>query len=119
MADIAGKTHHVRINGKGYMLRDAESYVVEEAPIFGVTRFSTGDPSYNDSTLGRWWAQTDWSGGIKTNEEGYIIVNDKNETNIKGVFAAGDVADIPFKQYIIAAGEGAKAALAAHKYIQK
>lgn len=69
MSDIAGKTHHIRIDGKGYMLREQEAYVVTEAPIFGVTRFSTGDPSYNDSTLGRWWAQTDWSGGVRTNDD--------------------------------------------------
>ncbi len=41
------------------------------------------------------------------------------QSSVPGVFAAGDVVDLPFKQYIIAAGEGAKAALSAHKYIQK
>lgn len=48
-----------------------------------------------------------------------IIVNDKNETNVPGVFAAGDATTVPYKQIIIAAGEGAKAALSAYSYLQK
>lgn len=47
-----------------------------------------------------------------------IIVNDKNETNVPGVFAAGDATTVPWKQIIIAAGEGAKAALTAYSYLQ-
>ncbi|MFH2136786.1 MAG: thioredoxin-disulfide reductase [Patescibacteria group bacterium] len=48
-----------------------------------------------------------------------IIVNDKNETNVPGVFAAGDATTVPWKQIVIAAGEGAKAALSAYSYLQK
>ena len=48
-----------------------------------------------------------------------IIVNDKNETNVPGVFAAGDATTVPWKQIIIAAGEGAKAALSTYGYLQK
>jgi len=48
-----------------------------------------------------------------------IIVNDKNETNVPGVFAAGDATTVPYKQIIIAAGEGAKAALSTYSYLQK
>jgi alkyl hydroperoxide reductase subunit F len=36
---------------------------------------------------------------------------------VAGVFACGDVTDVPYKQVIVAAGEGAKAALAAYDYI--
>jgi len=54
---------------------------------------------------------------IKKNEYGEIIVNCKNETNVPGIFAAGDVTDVPEKQIVIAAGEGSKAALAAFKYL--
>lgn len=36
-----------------------------------------------------------------------------------GLFAAGDVTDVPEKQIIVAAGEGAKAALQAHRYLQR
>ena len=55
---------------------------------------------------------------LKLNEQSEIIIDPwTNETSIKGIFAAGDVANIPYKQYIIAAGEGAKAALSAYHYI--
>jgi thioredoxin reductase (NADPH) len=48
-----------------------------------------------------------------------IIVNEKNETNVPGAFAAGDATTVPYKQIVIAAGEGAKAALSAYSYLQK
>ena len=56
---------------------------------------------------------------IEKNRSGEIKVNCHNETNIPGVFAAGDVTDVPEKQIIVAAGEGAKAALAAFSYLAK
>ncbi|MFC1666499.1 NAD(P)/FAD-dependent oxidoreductase [Candidatus Omnitrophota bacterium] len=46
-----------------------------------------------------------------------IKVNSRNETNVSGIFAAGDVTDVAEKQIIIAAGEGSKAALSAFKYL--
>ena len=52
-------------------------------------------------------------------DRGEIIVNHKTETNIQGIYAAGDVATVPYKQIIIAASEGAKAALTANDYINK
>jgi len=54
---------------------------------------------------------------IEKNQAGEIKVNCHNETNIGGVFAAGDVTDVPEKQIIIAAGEGSKAALSVFKYL--
>ena len=54
---------------------------------------------------------------VALDERKQIIVNDKNETNVPGVFAAGDVTDIPFKQIGIAAGHGITAALSAIEYI--
>jgi alkyl hydroperoxide reductase subunit F len=54
---------------------------------------------------------------VEKNELGEIKVDGYNETNVPGVFAAGDVTDVPEKQIIIAAGEGAKSALSAFKYI--
>jgi alkyl hydroperoxide reductase subunit F len=56
---------------------------------------------------------------LETNELGEIMVDSYNRTNIPGIFAAGDVTDVPEKQIIIAAGEGAKAALGAFSYISK
>jgi len=56
---------------------------------------------------------------IDKNEWGEIKVDNRNETNIPGVFAAGDVTDVPEKQIIIAAGEGAKATLSAFRYLAR
>jgi alkyl hydroperoxide reductase subunit F len=55
--------------------------------------------------------------GIKKNERGEIIVDKHNQTNIPGIFAAGDVTDVPEKQIIIAAGEGSKACLSVFRYL--
>jgi len=55
--------------------------------------------------------------GIEKNSKGEIKINLRNETNVPGVFAAGDVTDVPEKQIIIAAGEGSKAALSVFKYL--
>ena len=60
---------------------------------------------------------SDFIPGINKNNSGEIIVNSRNETNIPGIFAAGDVTDVPEKQIVIAAGEGAKAALGVFKYL--
>lgn len=57
--------------------------------------------------------------GAEKNKYGEIIVNCKNETNIPGLFAAGDVTDVHEKQIVIAAGEGSKAALSAFKYLNQ
>ena len=54
---------------------------------------------------------------IEKNQYGEIKVNFRNETNIHGIFAAGDVTDVPEKQIIIAAGEGSKACLSAFRYL--
>ena len=50
---------------------------------------------------------------------GEIIIDEKCRTNSPGIFACGDVTTVPYKQIIIAMGEGAKAALAAFDYIQQ
>jgi thioredoxin-disulfide reductase len=56
---------------------------------------------------------------VALDENQQIIINQKNETNLPGVFAAGDATTVPYKQIVIAAGEGAKAALSAYSYLQK
>ena len=62
---------------------------------------------------------SDFAKAIEKNKTGEIKVNSYNETNISGVFAAGDVTDVPEKQIIIAAGEGSKACLSAFKYLAR
>ncbi len=56
---------------------------------------------------------------VKLNQVGEVPVNNSCETDIAGFFAAGDVTTVPEKQIVIAAGEGAKAALQAHHYLQR
>ena len=50
--------------------------------------------------------------GLELNQAGEIVTDEKGRTNIKGVYAAGDVTTTPYKQIVISMGEGAKAALA-------
>lgn len=58
-------------------------------------------------------------GLVDLNERNEIMVNQACETNIPALYAAGDVTNVPEKQIIVAAGEGAKAALQAHHYLQR
>lgn len=58
-------------------------------------------------------------GYVETTKFGEIIINEVNSTNVKGIFAAGDVTTVKYKQIIIAMGEGAKAALGAFDYLIK
>jgi len=55
---------------------------------------------------------------VKTNQKDEIIINRKSETNIPGIFAAGDVADAPFKQAITGVAEGVVAAYSVFDYIK-
>lgn len=55
----------------------------------------------------------------RLNDLGEVEVNCANETGVPGLFAAGDVTNVVEKQIVVAAGEGAKATLQAHKYIQR
>ncbi len=56
---------------------------------------------------------------VKINQKGEIEVNEYCETSHKGIFAAGDATTMPYKQVIVAAGEGAKAGISAYNYLQK
>lgn len=56
---------------------------------------------------------------VKTNEKNEIKINRKSETNIPGIFAAGDVADAPFKQAITGVAEGVIAAFSAFDYVKE
>ncbi|MBN2794197.1 MAG: FAD-dependent oxidoreductase [Clostridia bacterium] len=54
---------------------------------------------------------------VEKNQRGEIIIDDHHMTSISGIFAAGDVTTEPYKQIVVAASEGAKAALAINEYI--
>ena len=63
---------------------------------------------------------SDFLGGlVERTRFGEIIINERCETSIKGIFAAGDVTTVPYKQIVISMGEGAKASLAAFEYLLK
>jgi len=61
---------------------------------------------------------TEWlKGTVELSKFGEVIVDAKAHTNLPGVFAAGDCTTTPYKQIVIAAGDGAKAALSAFDYL--
>ena len=61
---------------------------------------------------------TDWlKGVVELSKHGEIVVDARGQTSVPGVFAAGDATTVPFKQIIIAAGDGAKAALSAFDHL--
>ena len=63
---------------------------------------------------------TDWlKGVIELSKHGEIVVDARGQTSVPGVFAAGDATTVPFKQIIIAAGDGAKAALGAFDHLMR
>lgn len=56
---------------------------------------------------------------VKTNDRGEILIDEYCQTNVPGIYACGDVTDVPQKQVVVAAGEGAKAAMAVYTYLSK
>src|SRR5690606_3391269 len=56
-------------------------------------------------------------GTVELNRFGEVVVDDHGKTNVPGLFAAGDCTTVPYKQIIIATGDGAKAALGAFDYL--
>jgi len=56
-------------------------------------------------------------GTVELSKFGEIVVDAKGHTNVPGVFAAGDCTTVPYKQIVIASGEGAKAALSAFDHL--
>jgi len=61
---------------------------------------------------------TEWlKGDIELSKHGEVVINERNETSIPGVFAAGDATTVPYKQIVISMGEGSKAALSAFDFL--
>lgn len=54
---------------------------------------------------------------VELTRHGEVIVDSSGQTSLSGVFAAGDCTTVPYKQIVIAAGEGAKAALGAFDHL--
>ncbi|NLW96174.1 alkyl hydroperoxide reductase subunit F [Luteimonas wenzhouensis] len=61
---------------------------------------------------------TEWlKGTVELSPRGEIVVDERGQTSVPGVFAAGDCTTVPYKQIVIAMGEGSKAALAAFDHL--
>ena len=61
---------------------------------------------------------TDWlKGTVELSNRGEIIIDERGQTSVPGIMAAGDVTTVPYKQIVIAVGEGAKAALTAFDHL--
>ena len=92
----------------GIRIRDAKSGEEKELEVGGVF-IEIGLVPNSDAVKGL----------VKLNQWGEVPVTPRNETSVPGLYAAGDVTDVPEKQILVAAGEGAKAALQAHRYLQR
>ncbi|MEE4289748.1 MAG: FAD-dependent oxidoreductase, partial [Erythrobacter sp.] len=62
---------------------------------------------------------TEWlkSSGLELSKYGEIVIDDHGATNLPGIFAAGDATTVPYKQIVVAMGEGSKAGLTAFDYL--
>ncbi len=93
---------------EGMVIKDLKSSEEKELKVTGV--FIEIGLTPNSDAL---------KGLVPLNKWGEVPVSCNDETVIDGLYAAGDVTDVPEKQIIIAAGEGAKAVLQAHHYLQR
>ena len=106
--EIIYKTNVVEIKGEG----NVKSVVFDNGNEFLVDGVFVEIGSIPNSDLAK-------RIGVETNEKGEIKINRKSETNITGIFAAGDVADAPFKQAITGVSEGVIAAYSAFDYVKE
>lgn len=109
-AELMGRTEVVEVRGdlsvKSIVLRNLNSGETSELEVDGIF-----------IEMG-YIADTSWLRGfIELNDYGEIIIDKLCRTSREGVFAAGDITDIPYKQVVIAAAQGAIAALSAYNYV--
>lgn len=101
--EITGEDQKV----SGLIYQDRETEVLHTVPLAGVFVQIGLLPN------------TDWlkTSGMELSKFNEIVVNTHGQTSLPGVFAAGDVTTVPYKQIVIAMGEGAKASLGAFDYL--
>lgn len=91
----------------GIRLKDAKTGAITDYPTQGVFLAIGHKPS------------TDFlKGVVELDAKGYVITKNNTETNIPGIFAAGDCVDHRYRQAIVAAGQGCMAAMDAEKYLE-
>ena len=105
--EILNRTHTVAIKGDKF----AKALMVETA---GKARELPVEGVFIEIGL---TPNTDFIDFVEKDTLGEIVINCAAETSVPGVYAAGDCTSVPEKQIIIAAGDGAKAALSASKYL--
>lgn len=91
---------------QGVRIRSVQSGEIREIPADGVFIYVGTDP--NAQFIER---------EIITNDQGYIVTNSLLQTNIEGVYAAGDIRNTPLRQVATAVGDGALAAVEVEKYL--
>lgn len=90
------------------VLKNIKSGETSDLPVAGVFVFVGIDPNAE-------FVQ----GAVETRPGGWVVTNNRMETSIEGIFAAGDVRDTYLRQVVTAAGDGATAAMAAYAYISE
>ncbi|MBD3178328.1 MAG: thioredoxin-disulfide reductase [Candidatus Latescibacteria bacterium] len=90
----------------GLLLKNVNTGETRELPLDGVF-----------IAIGHTPATDIFQGKLELDEKGYIVADEKGQTSVEGVFAAGDVKDTIYRQAITAAGSGCIAALEAYKWI--
>ncbi|HLR82067.1 MAG TPA: alkyl hydroperoxide reductase subunit F [Paenalcaligenes sp.] len=143
--DLAGVTKHVTLLEFGSELRadevlqrklnslpnvtvitQAETTEIlgDDSKVTGLRYKDRSDDSMHDIELDGVFVQigllpnTEWlEDTVERNQFGEIVIDDRGATSIPGVFAAGDATTVPYKQIVIAAGQGAAAALSAFDYM--
>ncbi len=102
----------VEINGDGFVggmvIKDEKTGQTQRLDVTGVF-IEIGLVPNSDAIKGL----------VKLNKWGEVPVNCATETGVTGLYAAGDVTSVPEKQIVVAAGEGAKATLQAHRYLKR
>lgn len=88
-------------------LKDTQTGETKEMPIDGVF-IAIGHKPNTDFLKGH----------VDLDESGYIVVKDETVTSVDGIFVAGDVADLRYRQAVTAAGAGCKAAMDAEEYLE-
>lgn len=109
--EIINNTNITSIEGNGSML----THVMLDKPHNGSNKLEIGGLFIEIGHL----PQSELAGklGVALNKKGEIIIDRLSRTNVDGVYGAGDVGDLEFKQAITGAGEGVTAAYSAYEYI--
>jgi len=106
-------------NVRGVKIKDLKSGSIYELPCRGVFIFVGLKPNTYFLKNRQEHLYSNPQDLVKMDENGFIITNEDMETNIRGIFACGDVRKNKLKQVVVACGEGAQAAFAARKYIEE